>query len=225
MIASKLGFRPLPPQFPTLPPANKSRPEDPRPIITTRKQPPRSCLDPIPSPPHHPRPETAAPLVFTYHIPIPAPSSPPGKCRPARVYITHPHPHPIIPARKAPPRSYPIPIPRPIIPTRKAPPHIPAPSSTPAKTHPRFPPHQPPAPIPSQTRPPRDHPHAAPPSCECRPSAFTCLPTLTRTSPPDHSSFALVPAHSPSFFLSPYPPAQFLSCISAPPPSKFLAPS
>ncbi|KAJ7804013.1 hypothetical protein B0H14DRAFT_3486772 [Mycena olivaceomarginata] len=229
MIASKLGFWPLPPQFPKLPPANKSRPEDPRPIITTRKQPPRSCLDPIPSPPHHPhletaaslvfnitspspphhpRPESAAPLVFTSHIPNPRPHHPrPESAAPARVYITNPSPAPSAPPGNSPPHSCldPIPIPalssppgkrlpphpRSIIHARKDPPQIPAPSA--------------PAPIPSQTRLPRDHLHAAPPSCECRPSAFTCLPTLTHTSPSDHSSFALAPAPLPSFFLSPLP--------------------
>ncbi|KAJ7888871.1 hypothetical protein B0H14DRAFT_3429845 [Mycena olivaceomarginata] len=137
-----------------------------------RKQPPRSCLHHIPipapssplrksrprAPPHDPYPETAAPLVFRYH----------------------PHPRPIIPARKPPPQ----------IPAPSAPPGNSCPAANPRNPRPIIP-------CPISPRPYSLPDLAAPRSSPCRPSAFTCLPTLARTSPSDNPSFALAPAHSP----------------------------
>ncbi|KAJ7780387.1 hypothetical protein B0H14DRAFT_3586237 [Mycena olivaceomarginata] len=103
MIASKLGFRPLPPQFPTLPPANKSCPERAAPSSPPGNRRPARVYITSPSPPHHPRPESAAPHPPPHHPcppQIPAPSAPPGKSCPA---ANPRNPHPIIPCPISPP--------------------------------------------------------------------------------------------------------------------------
>ncbi|KAJ7687471.1 hypothetical protein B0H14DRAFT_2653799 [Mycena olivaceomarginata] len=167
--AAPLVFRsPSPPHHPrpetaapkTRPITHTQRPApDSHPISPARKQPPHSCLDPIP---------------------IPAPSSPPGNRRPARVYITSPSPphHPD-------PESA-APHPRPIIHARKDPPQIPASSAPPGNSrpaaNPRSPrriiplPHQPPTPIRFRPTPPRHHPHVLRIHVNASPSAFTTLP-------------------------------------------------
>jgi hypothetical protein len=121
----------------------------------------------------------------------------------------------VIPSRKAPPRWCLHHIPRSlsIIPAHpcpprlaRSPPHQPRPERATPHLIPIFPPHhplshQPPTPIRLRTMPPRHHPHAAPPSCECRPSAFTCLPTHPRASLLDHPApIPLSPVPSPSPF-------------------------
>ncbi|KAJ7330256.1 hypothetical protein DFH08DRAFT_966831 [Mycena albidolilacea] len=137
--AAPLVFRSHPHPAPSSPPGNrrpKSPPHHPRPqrpapdsrpISPGRKQPPRSCLDPIPIPapssppgnrrprfpPHQPRPETAAPRLIPG---IPAPSSPapplfpPRLGRPAIIPMP-PHPHLAHPRRIIPPLHWPRPTP------------------------------------------------------------------------------------------------------------------
>ncbi|KAJ7769711.1 hypothetical protein B0H14DRAFT_3509426 [Mycena olivaceomarginata] len=173
-----------------------SRPEraapDPRPIIPTRKQPPRSCLHlTSPSPPHHPR----------------------GKRRPARIPSPSP---PFIPTRKAPPH---IPAPKstPAKTRPRSPPHQPRPETAAPRLIPGIP--APSSPAPSAPRPYSLPNNAAPGSSPCHPRLHDSLPS---PHIPTHPYRIIPPPlHRPFFFLRAFPHAQFpiLSPIYAPSPS------
>ncbi|KAJ7856275.1 hypothetical protein B0H14DRAFT_3448602 [Mycena olivaceomarginata] len=175
-----------------------SRPEraapDPRPIIPTRKQPPRSCLHlTSPSPPHHPR----------------------GKRRPARVYITNPSPAP--PGNSRPTALPHIPAPK-STPAKTRPrslPHQPRPETAAPRLIPGIP--APSSPAPSAPRPYLLPNNAAPGSSPCHPASMIHFPPRTSphipirssrppcTVPSSSSGFPACPIRHPFAHLRPIP--------------------